>query len=539
LHNAAQKNEEEDMRARSVGLVLVAVVLAAVPVRAQETEARPRYAFAFGTSLGVHVASMLSDNTWRVAPLPRGVYFGQFDMAYCLPFWSADGHTLVFTVEPEVSDPDDRGGVILSQVGSYDITTQRFQIHAELLDAAALIAEGSIYGGYCVAALSPDARYAWLNSTIHEESLLVDLETGAVLYSRPYMVTAAVWHTGYTAADEPILDYVFTAMSGIFQTFGENEQFILTLPDGERTADFPNAEGMDEQYVNRAFLLDWSNTILFSAYGAGMSEPQVMGLVDVEAGTVDYFDQGRDLQLSEDGYYASYVNTADELIVLDLEPFIFDTRAPAGKYTAWHGNVLVNVTVLGEEEPQDVIMTTYDYSGTSGIIEQVIFRGPCPDVILVSPNMTRILIRFQGGTFGLFDRDGGVVARTEVSNEEGTAQLWDYDPRLLWGSSARLYLGVLPQAPLESQSVSINATTGEVVFSPPGYIYLGETPTRWVLLAGGVEGMSYREYAFPELLATSLLTGETATLFAQEGEVVYRPFHGRFSEGFIWSPALD
>lgn len=527
------------MCARAVSLILVVVVMVAVvPVRAQDAESMPHYAFVFNTSQGVQIASFLRDKTWRVDSLPRGVFFGQFDVADCVPFWSADGHTLVFMVEPDISNPGDGDSIILSQVGSYDITTQRFQILAEVFDAAASMAEGNYYTGYCIAALSPDARYAWLNSTLLVNSLLVDLQTGALLYSGPYMVTAAAWHTGYTDDDEESIDYVFTAMSGIFEYAGENEQFILTLPDGNRAADLPNAEGLDQQYVNRVFLLDWSNKILFSASGPATGESGVLGLVDVEAGTVDYFDRGRDLQLAEDWPFATYVNTANELVLLDLDSFEFSPLVPAGKYTAWHGVVLVNVTVSGEGDTRDVTMTTYDYSG-GGIDEQLVAQGPSPGTILVSPEMNRVLLRFADGTFGLYFQGENIVAQSEVSSEEGTAQLWDYDINHLWGRTC-VYMGVQPQPPLESYSVCINPAKGEVVFAPPGYIWAGEGPGGYsVLLAGGVEEMSYEAFSFPELLATSPLTGDTTTIFAQEGEVIYRPAHGSFSDTFIWSPVLD
>jgi hypothetical protein len=109
---------------------------------------------------------------------------------------------------------------------------------------------------------------------------------------------------------------------------------------------------------------------------------------------------------------------------------------------------------------------------------------------------------------------------------------------VVWG---RTYAYLLTRA-VESDysplgSVAVNTQTGEGLFSPDKYVWAGESPDgRWALLAGGTDDMAYSEYNYPELLAYSLETGETVTLFAVEGEVVYNPIHFSLTDMLRWSP---
>ncbi|MBN1200392.1 MAG: hypothetical protein JXJ20_00925 [Anaerolineae bacterium] len=518
------------MRAMITGCVLLSVLIAG-PVAAQNTEQDtddlPRYAVAFSTSQGVQVASLLSDQNWRVDALPPGVFFGQFDIIDCVPAWSADGHRVYVMVEPEISKPDDPETIILSRVGSYDITTQTFQIHADVLDAAAILEENeTIYTGYVIESLSPDERYIWLNSTLIVGSVLVDLHTGKVIYEQPYLVTATVWYE----------DRVFTAAQGIFDHWGENQQFVLSLPDAKPVAVFPNAESTNSQYVPDAFWSPEYDTILFAAEFA---EQQAFGLFNTVTGAFEYFDEGYDLDLAPSGRYASYVNVNRELVVLDLSTMNRTPYGEAGHYTGWHADdVLVNVVVSGAADSRDVTLITYDYGNMAEQVEEIIVQGvPDIDRIHVSPDAQRIMLHYHDDGLALYDRALGLVADSPVTTPDGTTWETAYDDNLIWGRD-HAYLKLLPTTTGGSRSVAINRQ-GEFIIMP-SYVWASESPDGdWMLMAGGLVEWEFNYMGYPELVAFSPQTGDTATLFSQTDEAVFRLAHGTLAQTLIWSPILE
>ena len=520
------------VRNTTLGLVLVGVLLLAVPVGAQENDSLPRYAVVYNTSQGVHVASLLSDQSWRIDTLPDGVFFGQFDVMDCVPIWSTDGHRVYVMVEPEISDPDDGGMVlILSQIAVYDITTQTFEILADVFDAEAIVGENnSFYTGYMIASLSPDERYVWLNSTLSGDSLLVDLQTGKTLYHQPYVVRAVAWSP----------DAVFVGAEGIMRYGGEYDRFVLSLPEGKRLMTVPPVEGAEVLPVYRAFWLPEINAFVFSVYIDMAAEQQALGMVDAATWTVDYFDAGHDLQAAPSREYVSYVNMAGELIVMDLKRGWQDTLELAGSYTAWHdGDELVSVTLVGAEGAYDATLTNYDYGGVPGLKTYVIAEGiPFVDRVLVSPDIERIMLHFRGDGLALYHGFGGLITDSEISTPDGPAQLKDYDPHMMWGQHYT-YFNLWPPAAAYPQSLAIN-NRGGVVFPPEGYQFVGESPDgRWQLLLGSHEDIGASVTIYHELVAYSERTRETVTLFAHPEDIVYQMAHGRLSEAFVWSPLLD
>lgn len=518
-------------KAIALGFILVTLFVLCVPTGAQESDLVPQYAVAFNTTQGVHVASLMSNETWRIDTLPKGVFLGQFDVMNCVPVWSSDGHRAYVMVEPEISDPDDYNTIILSQVGVYDITTQTFEILADVLDAEAILSEkSSIYTGYTIASLSPDERYVWLNSTLSGDSLLVDLQTGETLYQQPYEVRATAWSP----------DAVFVGAVGIMFHMGEYDGFVLSLPDGERLVTVPPIEGAETPYGYRAFWLPENNSFVFSMYADLAAAEQVMGMIDAATWTVDYFDEGRELQAAPSREYVSYVNMAGELIVMDLKRGQQDTLGLAGTYIGWHSaaDELVNITVAGEDEVYDIVLTNYDYAGDPEPKESVIAEGvPYVDRILVSPDIERVMLHFFGDGVALYHGEGELITGYEINTPDGPAQLKDYDLNMMWGKHYT-YFNRQPPVAANPQSLAIN-DGGEVIFPPDGYEFVGEAPDgRWQLLLGSPEDIGASVTTYHELVAYSEHTQETVTFFAYPEDIVYLMAHGWLSEAFVWSPLL-
>jgi hypothetical protein len=513
------------MRKIMVCLFLLGIACQISSVRSSTGETRPLYSLAFHTSQGVYVATFMSDDTWDVDTLPRNAYFGQFDVMTCFPFWSADGSRLVIMLSSpsSLSEFED-----VMQIGYYDILDRSF---TTLLDPDMLPSTGRAFmDGYCIDSLSPDGRYVWLNSPISVQSVLFDLNTGTAVTVKPNLIQGAAWHGDRV--------YVSTA-DGLIQ-HDETEHEVLALPGGETLAAFPNYQDTAVQFTTNTFWLQ-DNRIVFTAYipPYGPGYHFILGIADPETGTVEYVADDvfpyAPLRFSEDERYVAYEEmTNRHLVLLGLDTL---DQVPTGVRSAdyvWRGSTLTTLTAADDGS---AIISEYEEQ-TRTVTQTLNLDGASP--LKLSPDTQTILARStEHSSLVLYRRDGSVLAGPEITTPEGAAvRMSAYDSKVVWG---RTYAYLLTRAAQSDDSplgsVAVNTQTGERLFSPDKYVWAGESPDgRWALLAGGTDDMAYSEYNYPELLVYSLETGETVTLFAVEGEVVYNPFHFSLTDMLRWSP---
>jgi hypothetical protein len=500
-----------------------------------QSEITPRYAVAFqafveednGPVQRVHVASLDTNDQWRVDVLNEDLFFGEFNSMLVLPSWSTSNTLVIPGWALDASEQYSPS--YYDSLYQYDLNTGEAQPLIEHITAPD--GQHALYG-FSIEEISPDGRTALLYSSLDATSgYLINLKTGTVIAGGLCPIRALAWletevivtHTLFAIHDPDICQ---PAIYGI------------DLTDGTITRELANPDTLSQ---NQSEI--WNNTVrdgfLFDDSSL-LTTRGVVSLLPLDGGpplkTADVVARSF-VEVAPNRRFAALYSFVDGLYWLDLETF--ETTKLADDQGLWERENWTNVgeNELGfwsQEDNGTYTLKYVTYDGTNRD-ETVVYSGQAPDfgAPAFALELLYAALTFEREDYSrytdIYDAEGHLLWTSQDQFPELNVELglqfthpWPRNARwahlVVWGGSWNM------------RTLSVDLETGETRLAPEDAILVSVSPDSvwWLYVIEDDSGESER------LVAYNWNSGEQAILY--DGPGVYQLGHFARSKAFVWKP---
>jgi hypothetical protein len=518
---------------KHVGFLLSILLLIPWGIAHPQSEITPRYAVAFYASVEkdnepvqrVHVASLDTNNQWRVDVLDENLFFGEFNSMLVLPSWSNSNTLVVPGWAPDASEqypPYD-------SLYQYDLKTGE----AQLLIGHITAPDGQhALHGFSIEGVSPDGRAALLYSSLDATGgYLINLKTGTVIAGGLCPLNALAW-----LETEVIVTHTLFAIYD--PVICQPAIYGIDLTDGTITRELANPDTLSQNQSEM-----WSNTVrdgfLFDDHVL-LTTSGVVSLLPLDGSPPLKTAKvvARDsVEVAPNRRYAALYSFVDGLFWLDLETFETTKLADAPGLWERENGTRVGENELGFWSEKDNGTYTLTYVTFDGAIrrETVVYSGQAPDYegLAFAPEVPYAALAFEREDYSrytdIYDSEGHLLWTSQDQFPEFNVELGlQFTPP--WPRNARWAHLVVSGGnnAWNLRTLSVDLETGETRLAPEeGARLVSVSPDRlwWLYVIGDDSGESER------LVAYNWNSGELATLY--DGPGVWQLHYDR-SKAFVW-----
>jgi hypothetical protein len=518
---------------RYVGFLLSILLLIPWGLAHSRSETTPRYAVAFQAFVEkdnepvyrVHVASLDTNDHWRVDILDEDLFFGEFNSMLVLPYWR---NSRMLVIPGWAHDASEQSPPYDS-LYQYDLNTGEAQPLIEHITAPD--GQHALYG-FSIEEISPDGGTALLYSSLDATSgYLINLKTGTVIAGGLCPLNALAWletevivtHTLFAIYDSDICQ---PAIYGI------------DLTDGTITRELANPDTLSQSQsdiwnntVRDGFLFD--DNLLLTTRGVVSLLPldgsPPLKSADVVARSF--------VEVAPSRRFAALYSFVDGLYWLDLETF--ETTKLADAQGIWERENWINLgdSELGfwsQEDNGTYTLKYVTYDGTNRH-ETVVYSGQAlvffggPEF---APGLPYAAWTFEDGNYNryveIYDSEGHLRWTSQKQFPRFTVELGQFIHP--WPQNAR-WAHFVVWGGLDSwnmRTLSVDLETGETRLAPEDAILVSVSPDSVWWLYVIEDELCESE----QLIAYNWQSGDLATLY--DGSCVYQlgPPYG--SKAFVW-----
>lgn len=484
----------------------------------------PRYSVAFSAydvKDTLYVATLLTDDTWQITPLPEQALLGQFDVHLVTPFWSADGRTMFTTLLETGVDENGEDYMIGGKLASFDVFTRELTPRLEMFTHATH--PDISYEGLQYESLSPDGRFAWITQTTNFNiHYLLNLETNTVVAQSECQVEVLVWlETEVLVSNAAYLDPCDPGVYTLDLATGTKSR-ILTSPS--------LLEDYWQSYPTHGILLSDERVIV---YGDEW-QPAEVGLLALDGSSGQYFGSGNYLEVFEADGVAVWLSVEKGYVCLDLNTqemlALDEANFDGGNAGCW-----ANVTrfhYIDENIPDNGQLTVHLITLAQGTRQAaLLYDGP------YSLETSQYMVVPEQSILVLTDTQGLKVYRLGELIWDSAAVFPELSPTFTaWDTYNGTWLHVHHTDSLASYM--LNLQTLEVI-SPPqlGLTFLSMSPDgAWWLY--GVVDFNWDSETARQLIAFNPASGEQV-IFVDNAALAHINFHFAPEEYYIWSPIIQ